>query len=597
MDYDAIVIGTGFGATVAISKLAGQGKRVLVLERGTWWTTPEALGKPPESPLPDVASWAKDNHQPVQYWPRPDHREGLLDLFASIRHAGNPDGLYVYSQFDDVNILSASGVGGGSLIYSTATMQPEAAVLQEIGLGLSDGDFAAARQWTEANRGLLNKIVTKIPLPASKSVDDLGDEDFLYLDRSRALRDAATAVREKRGLGDDEARWAPLELAINDYHESGPGNEEVKGLHTFCERQGRCMLGCLPNATHSLSKTLLRDYLVDPSKGVTLWPLAEARYIGAAEGGWQVTFCDRNGDDEQEKTVTAPSLFLGAGTLGTNEILLRSKERGLALSAELGQRFSCNGNFAGFCVGTARPVQPTRGPMNTCHVDFHLDGRQLIVEDCAIPPMTASIAGVAVRLLDNWGKRELFKGLMHAAWLTKTLPDLRSFLPLIPDTTDPSDSRTEMEMVADVFFFNGMGQDEANGTFTLDDHDELDLHWEKPLAKQPTFTQVEGLIKDLSEAMASEDPDSGYVPMPLWHGLEEGKLSVTHPLGGCRIGPSSAEGVVDDHGRVYDGTKSSGSTDVYAGLFVVDAAVIPGAVVAHPTLTIMAQALKTMSAV
>ncbi len=393
-------------------------------------------------------------------------------------------------------------------------------------------------EWTEANSGLLNKIVTKIPLPASKSVDDLGDEDFLT---STAREPSAMPPRPfaRSAAWAMTKRLGTAELAINDYHESGPGNKKVKGLHTFCERQGRCMLGCLPNATHSLSKTLLRDYLVDPSKGVTLWPLAEARYIGAAEGGWQVTFCDRNGDDEQEKTVTAPSLFLGAGTLGTNEILLRSKERGLALSAELGQRFSCNGNFAGFCVGTARPVQPTRGPIE--HLPRRLSPRRapLIVEDCAIPPMTASIAGVAVRLLDNWGKRELFKGLMHAAWLTKTLPDLRSFLPLIPDTTDPSDSRTEME-IADVFFFNGMGQDEANGTFTLDDDDELDLHWEKPLAKQPTFTQVEGLIKDLSEAMASEDPDSGYVPMPLWHGLEEGKLSVTHPLGGCRIGPSSA---------------------------------------------------------
>lgn len=597
MDYDAIVVGTGFGASVAISKLAGHGKKILVLERGTWWTTPEALGKPPEPAPPDIASWAKDNRQPVQYWPRPDHREGLLDLFASIRHGGNPDGLYVYSQFDDVNILSASGVGGGSLIYSTATMQPEAAVLEQIGFSLSDADFAAARQWTEANRGLLNKIVTKIPLPASKSVDDLGDEDFLYLDRSRTLRDAAAAVRQKRGLGDDEARWAPLELAINEYHESGPGNEEVKGLHTFCERQGRCMLGCLPNATHSLSKTLLREYLVDPAKGVTLWPKAEVLYVSGAEGGWHVTFCDRNGDDEQEKKVTAPSVFLGAGTLGTNEILLRSKERGLALSAEVGKRFSCNGNFAGFCVGTARPVQPTRGPMNTCHVDFHLDGRQLIVEDCAIPPMLASVAGVAVRMLDNWGKRELFKGLMRAAWVTKTVPDLRSFLPHIPDTTNPSDARTEAEMVADVFFFNGMGQDEANGTFSLDDDDELDLKWETPLAKQATFAQVEGLIKDLSEAMASDDPDSGYVPMPLWHGLEEGKLSVTHPLGGCRIGTSSGEGVVDEYGRVYDGTKPAGSTDLHPGLHIVDASVFPGAVVAHPTLTIMAQALKTMSVV
>jgi cholesterol oxidase len=41
MDYDAIVIGTGFGASVAVSRLAESGKRVLILERGTWWTTPE----------------------------------------------------------------------------------------------------------------------------------------------------------------------------------------------------------------------------------------------------------------------------------------------------------------------------------------------------------------------------------------------------------------------------------------------------------------------------------------------------------------------------------------------------------------------------
>jgi choline dehydrogenase-like flavoprotein len=77
-------------------------------------------------------------------------------------------------------------------------------------------------------------------------------------------------------------------------------------------------------------------------------------------------------------------------------------------------------------------------------------------------------------------------------------------------------------------------------------------------------------------------------------GLGEHKLSVTHPLGGCRIGATSEDGVVDAHGRVYDGSLPAGSTEVHPGLFIVDASVFPGAVVAHPTLTIMAQALKTM---
>lgn len=593
MNYDAIVVGTGFGASVAISKLAEKGKAVLVLERGTWWTTPERLGRPPQPPLPDLAEWAGKHGQPVQYWPRPDHTEGLVDLFASIRHSGNRDGLYVFSQFDEVNVVSASGVGGGSLIYSTATMRAEADVLAQIGLQLGDSDYQAARDWTETNRGLLSNIVTKFPLPASKNVSDLGDEDYLYLDRSRALRDAAAVVKEKRGLGDGEAAWAPLELAIHEYRESGPGNEEAKRVHTYCERQGRCMLGCLPGATQSLDQLLFRRYLVDERSKVTLCPLAEVRYILPIEGGWEITYCDYRVDGA-EKKVTAPQLFLGAGTLGTNEILLRSREQGLALSDQLGLGFSNNGNFAGFCVGTAHPVQPTRGPMNTCHVNFRLDGRQLIVEDCAIPPMTATVAGVALRLLDDWGKRELFKGVMRLAWITKTLPDLKAFLPLLPDTSNPDDARTEMEAVSDIFFFNAMGQDEANGRLSLDD-DELDLSWEKPVGDQPVFAQIEGLLKDLSAAMASANPSSGYVPFPLWSGLGLHKLDVTHPLGGCRIGADNTSGVVDQHGRVYDGTKPRGSTEVHNGLFIVDASVIPGAIVVHPTLTIMAQALKTMS--
>jgi len=353
------------------------------------------------------------------------------------------------------------------------------------------------------------------------------------------------------------------------------------------------MLGCLPAARHTLNKTLYSKWISDPNKGVTLQPLADVRTIAPADGGYQVTYRDYAADGDQ-KTVTAKRVFIGAGTLGTNEILLRSREEGgLEVGAELGQRFSTNGNFAGFCVGTAHPVQPTRGPINTCHVDFHVDGRQIVIEDGGIPSMFASIAGTAVRLLDSWGKRELFKGLMHAAWITKTLPDLRSFLPHVPDTYKPDDARTEMEMVSDVFFFNCMAQDDANGAFELK-HDKLELKWDDPAGKQPVFGEIEKLLNEFSKAMAGED--GHYVPMPLWHGLADKKLTITHPLGGCRIGPDKSQGVVNEVGAVYDGRDGAGPTDTWPGLFIVDASVIPGAIVAHPTLTIIAQALKTVRA-
>ncbi len=66
MNYDAIIIGTGFGAAVAATKLAERNKRALMLERGVCWYTPER-------PLPP---WIKQRsqgdypEQPVQYWPR-----------------------------------------------------------------------------------------------------------------------------------------------------------------------------------------------------------------------------------------------------------------------------------------------------------------------------------------------------------------------------------------------------------------------------------------------------------------------------------------------------------------------------------------------
>src|SRR3954465_4425602 len=176
--YDGIVVGSGFGAAVAVSRLAAAGKKVLMLERGTWWQSPERLGVPPAGGPPPLPQWAKNQQppHPVQYWPRPDHKEGLIDLFASVRHDHNRDGLYVYSRFDDCDIVSASGVGGGSLIYSNATLQPEDAGLGRIGLELTDDDYKAARKWMEDNRVILNKVVTKIPLPASRDVDNLGAE-------------------------------------------------------------------------------------------------------------------------------------------------------------------------------------------------------------------------------------------------------------------------------------------------------------------------------------------------------------------------------------------------------------------------------------
>jgi hypothetical protein len=69
------------------------------------------------------------------------------------------------SILDQAAIITASAVGGGSMIYSNVTIAPPADVLTEIGLSLSDADLAAGTAWMADFRGPLSRVVTKVPLP------------------------------------------------------------------------------------------------------------------------------------------------------------------------------------------------------------------------------------------------------------------------------------------------------------------------------------------------------------------------------------------------------------------------------------------------
>lgn len=616
MPFDAIVIGTGFGGTVAAAALHAAGKtNVLMLERGTWWITPETLGKPPapaQPPKPSIPEYAAAQQPPetVQYWPRPDHARGLADFLAAIRSTANKKGLYQYSIFKEAHILTANGVGGGSLIYSNVNLRPKDEVLNGIGLNLTQPDFDKSRTFMEKYRGKLNKVVTKIPLPG-KNVDSLGpDEDYLYLDRSRGLRDASTVAlpKLKQELGVDFTvtdEWKPLELSLVEYEED-PITHKATGdgaaTHTNCERQGRCILGCLPAARHTLNKTLFAGhkfqgqlfggYIRDPNSGVTLAPQAKVLHIKRVGANYEVTYEDHRND--QTQTATAPLVFLAAGVLGTTEILLRSRDKGfLNLSKTIGSHFSTNGDFAAFAVGTKNAVWTTRGPINTSDIRVKFEtpgnpspftGTWITVEDCGIPAMLASVVKGSLETTNPQAFAQQMKDLMSPNFFTA----LRN---LFPDTTSPGNFQTEAEMLSNIFFFNAMGTDDASGRFSLN-HDDLDLNWpaNNPIAKNPVFGKIEKLLRELTAAMGAS-----YVSNPLWDKFGDKKLIITHPLGGAPIAPTVADGVVDDFGRVFDGSKQPGAADPFLpGLFVVDGAAIPGALACNPTLTIAAQAIKTV---
>src|SRR5204862_1938926 len=111
----------------------------------------------------------------------------------------------------------------------------------------------------------------------------------------------------------------PLGLASTEFttDDQGDPNGDADKFHTHCERQGRCILGCLPAARHTLNKALYAHALSDPRSGIALSPLSEAQRVQRVAGGYQVDYVDHRTGDKH--AVSAPKVFLAAGTLGTTE--------------------------------------------------------------------------------------------------------------------------------------------------------------------------------------------------------------------------------------------------------------------------------------
>jgi cholesterol oxidase len=287
-------------------------------------------------------------------------------------------------------------------------------------------------------------------------------------------------------------------------------------------------------------------------------------------------------------------VFLAAGVLGSTEILCRSKrDNHLNLSETLGTKFSTNGDFGAFAYqtrnpdNTVLPVHSTRGPINLSHVTMNFNGRYIKIEDCAIPSLFAEFVAKGLEILDKSGASPNFFQLMQGIFEANPFNNLVE----IPHTSDPKSFQTEAEMMVDSFFFNVMGQDDAKGKITLS-NDQIDVGWEEPIAQQALWKDIETLLREFSLAMGGK-----YIALPGWQGILLGKkkLVITHPLGGCPIGSTHEDGVVNEFGQVFDGSQSANTKAVLKGLFVVDGATIPGALAANPTFTICAQALKAVT--
>lgn len=720
-DHTVVIIGTGFGGTMTGIPLAdafkqrNKGETILMLERGTWWTTPHSTVQDKEV---HAAAFLKEKKQPVQYWSSNNSFPGFLDIFSRcfrrtkheniftrlFKSLRNEDGLFDLTimgtrgflglfgrKSDGVTVIRASGVGGGSLVYSNITIQPPDFIFKEPrwpiswtdkeredyfnfarhAIGFSVVSALAVRKnlpFTDPNRkmppasvnsGLSNiaarsarlnphwtvvedpnnhgnkRGVKRITPEAKRPTLDNKDKDKdlkndLWLDRARVFQTAVSGLTKDYGL---------VDLAINDLTpensplglpgEMFPHNHPQAKETNYCDRQSRCNVGCLPGARHTLNKQLMLATLgkADGSapaqfKDLKIEPLCEVDVIRALpDGGYEIQYIQRHYDDPSsfdKRTVTADKVIVSAGCLGTNEIMLRSKERKTLpnLSDKVGVGFSTNGDYLGFLEKTKERASIVRGPVTSSFAHYNTvigtgpDGPDSAIppntdlfhtlEDQGIPPAMASVFGEGLPLMqklvdDGAGGGFLVRAVFRYAM--KRIPQL--FKEIWRNNRERADFfMSEEERISNVMCVVAMGRESSLGEFRLGKSGETPLRISKPSGKKfwddPVYVAIIESLKQLAKELRPEGTAFEFFnPFLTATAKAAGaeSIALSHPLGGCRMAKSAADGVVDEFGRVFDKTKS-GTNGFYDGLYIADASVIPTALGVNPSLTISALSLR-----
>jgi cholesterol oxidase len=342
-----------------------------------------------------------------------------------------------------------------------------------------------------------------------------------------------------------------------------------------CTHCGDCCGGCNVGAKNTVALT----YLPDAARhGAQIFTHAKVRHVAKApDGGWRVEFERLDGDGAggtaKPATVTADIVVLAAGTLGSTEILLRSRERGLALSDRLGKSFSANGDIIAFGYGAKLPV-------NAIGVGDPPKVEGLDVGAC----VSGQIEIVDEHDLAN--SLTIQEGVLPSA-LAPVLPAL-----FIPNGRLLGALKSLVAGVykgpfASLQTFFAVSHDSASGRLLLED-DRVALSW-AGARDEPVYRRLDAAL----EALVSHGGGS-YVKNPLAGTIMGSQPATAHPLGGCGVGRERADGVVNHKCQVFDARSGAGPADVHDGLYVIDGAIMPRSLGVNPLLTITALAERAM---
>ncbi|MFI2566235.1 GMC oxidoreductase [Paenarthrobacter sp. NPDC018779] len=540
---DAVVVGSGFGGSVAALRLAEAGQSVVLMERG--------------KPYPPGSFARSPSEMGRNFW---DPDRGLYGLFDAWTFRGTEG-------------LVSSGLGGGSLIYANVLLRKdEKWFVNESpipGGGYENWPFT--REDLDPFYDAAEAMLQPVPYPWKDTAKTLAMESTaatLGLSISRP----PIAVTFAPTPGGDPRTNHPLPLPeYGSIH--GPNT-----VRTTCTLSGECDIGCNAGAKNTLDHNYIS---AAAAKGADVRTFHDVRGIRPLPGGgYEVRYVvhhpENQGELLTEQIIHCSRLILGAGTFGTNFLLLRNRGSLPAVSETLGTRFSGNGDLLTFIMDAKTPatngsrpgvrtLTGSRGPVITTAIrvpdanDDDGDGRGYYVEDAGYPAFinwlmeTAQLRTAAIRTARVAG--HLLKDRLFEAGRSNVSADLAAAL---------GDGRLSSSSVP----LLGMGRDIPDGVMTLNDG-RLAIAWTMATSKE-----YFGRVRSTMESIA-KDLDGNFVDNPLWWAK---RVITVHPIGGAPSGRHPGEAVCDSYGEVFG----------YPGLFVVDGAAMPGPVGANPSLTIAA---------
>jgi cholesterol oxidase len=324
MDYDVIVVGSGFGGSVAALRLSEKGYRVAVVEMGRRVTPPEI---------------EKANKSPVHLFWMP----GL-----GLR------GFFTQRFFQHVNIVGGVGVGGGSLVYAAVLLQPKPAFYKDTVWAGRDWQAELAPHFESAAR-----MLGRVTCPTSHLQDAY-------------LKQTAEAMQVGHTYGP-----VPLGIYFGDDNSPDPFFGGAGPARNGCIACGACLGGCATGAKNTLDK----NYLYFAEKlGAQILPERKVTLIRPVQGGYAIEMTNPL-TGKKYAPLSAPRLVLAGGVLGTLELLFTSRERGTlpALSAMLGERVRTNSEAIAGVLAHNASLDMSHGPAISS--DFHANEHTHITQN------------------------------------------------------------------------------------------------------------------------------------------------------------------------------------------------------------------------